>query len=403
MQQELSQFYRNLTMPDGQTFQIDPNKVWNVDPLGIYPQWMKDYLNWHDFQRHNWSRETFSEKRWMIMQCLTTHNNCGGTSDRLKPIVFQLKVAYLSRRILLLHWNKPHALTEFLVPPRGGVDWRAPPWLVELIETPGLGRISGKTPGNVLDMALRDRDTFAMARMVMQDYHAGRFWYDDQLQPGEPNFETIFHHVWKIFFTPSPAVRERLQTAMAEMNLVPYQYTAAHCRVLYAQDDRPQYQQKNWAENAINCASELRPKMPIFFTSDSADATQYAQQYGAFRNATVQTRIPDPNPPLHIEFSGLRRPASDYVDGFVDLYIMAEATCVTYNKGGYGVFGLLMGRNATCGLRQDAIDRPKIHKPCYWIDDDPWNSTNENTRHHYVARQSGVKYEPIYLPPMDEA
>ncbi|KAL3922981.1 MAG: hypothetical protein SGARI_006325 [Bacillariaceae sp.] len=158
---------------------------------------------------------------------------------------------------------------------------------------------------------------------------------------------------------------------------------------------------KNWAENAVNCASELRPQMPIFFTSDSADATVYAKQYGVQRQANVATRVPDPSPPLHIEFSGRRRPAADYIDGFVDLYIMGEATCVTYNKGGYGSFGLLLGRNATCGLRQDAIDRPKINQPCHWVDEDPRTSTNENTRHHYVPMDALTKHEPIYLDPMD--
>ncbi|KAG7369765.1 hypothetical protein IV203_027511 [Nitzschia inconspicua] len=404
-QETLNQFYRNnWTLPNGQLYQIDSTKLWNADPQNIYPQWMKDYLNWHDYQRQTWSRETFSQKRWMVMQCLKTQYNCGGTSDRLKPIVFQLKVAYLSRRILIIHWNKPHPLTEFLVPPRGGLDWRAPSWLAELIETAGLGRDVGKTLGDVLDMAMEEKSKFTMARMAMQDYHAGRFWYDEQVQVGEPAFETIFHHVWKLFFTPSAAVRQRLETSMSEMKLTPYSYTAAHCRVLYAKDDRPQYQQKNWAENAVNCASELRPRMPIFFTSDSTDATLYAQVYGKSRNATVMTRIPNPNPPLHIEFSGgKRRPASDYLDGFVDLYILAEATCVTYNKGGYGVFGLLMGRNATCGLRQDAMDRPKIHNPCHWVDDDPMTSSNENTRHHYLPpKNPDAKYDPIYLPPMDD-
>lgn len=402
----LSQFYcHNLTLPDGTPYQIDPTKVWNdvdSDHKNVYPQWMKDYLNWHDFQRRTWSRETFYEKRWMVMQCLSSNNKCGGTSDRLRPILFQLKVAYLSKRILIVYWNKPFSLTKFLVPPRGGMDWRAPPWLVELIETRGIGRVSGKSTGGVVNAAISETPMFVLARMIMQDYHAGRYWYDEQLQPGEPNFETIFHHVWKIMFTPSAAVRQRLEQSMSEMGLLPYQYTAAHCRVLYAKDDSPQWQQQTWAENAVNCASELRPQLPIFFTSDSADATVYAQKYGQSRNATVQTRIPDPNPPLHIEFSGGWRPAVDYIDGFVDLYILAEATCITYNKGGYGVFGSLIGRNATCSLRQDAIDRPKIHDPCHWTDEDPSTSANKNTRHHYVPRTPGVTYGPIYLPPMDK-
>jgi hypothetical protein len=404
MHAKMNSFYRDIPLEFRPTQHTNvlgsttATKQWNL-PDSPLPQWMKGYLNWHHYKRQAWGPQSLGKERFLVVQCLKTDRTCGGTSDRLKPILYLLRLAYYSKRILIVHWTKPHPLTEFLVPPQGGIDWRAPPWLVQYIETLGLGETSGKSGENVLELVM---DRIKLARSSMQDYHAGRYWYDEQLLPSEPNFETIFHHVWKIFFTPAPAVRKRLELTMSEMGLVPYNYTAAHCRVLYAKDDRPHQQQKNWAENAVNCASELRPKMTIFFTSDSANATKYAKDYGIARNANVQTRIPDPNPPLHIEFGGRRRPASDYVDGFVDLYIMAEATCVTYNKGGYGLLGLLMSRNATCGLRQDAIDRPKIHNPCHWVDDDPWNSTNGNTRYHYVPRETLSNHAPIYLAPVDD-
>jgi hypothetical protein len=397
-QWELSQYYHHMPLlPGNKNYTIDMSKQWNF-PDSPLPQWMKDYLNWHDYKRHHWNSRTFKKERWLVMQCLKgSDRKCGGTSDRLKPILFILRVAYQSKRILFIHWTKPHPLTEFLVPPQGGVDWRTPPWMMKYLDNPAIGIKSEKNSNSVLETAM---DTMGLARVVMQDYHYGRFWYDDQLLQGEAKLESIFHHVWKVFFTPSPAVRQRLETAMSELSLVPYNYTAAHCRVLYGMSDRPESVQKNWAENAINCASQLRPKMTIFFTSDSATATQYAQRYGMSRYANVKTRIPDPNPPLHIEFNGNNRPVSDFLDAFVDLYILAEATCVTYNKGGYGSFGLLIGRNATCGLRQDAIDRPKIHNPCHWVDEDPWNSTNPHTRHHYVSKTSSKLYAPIYLEPM---
>jgi len=288
-----------------------------------------------------------------------------------------------------------------LVPPRGGVDWRAPPWLAEHIELRGLGKVSPKTDGYIRDFVMKE--STSVSRVVMQDYNAGRYWYNEQILPGEASFETVFHEIWKTFFTPSPAVRERVETTMANAGLVPHNYTAAHCRVLYALDDRPENIKRAWAENAINCATELRPKTTIFFTSDSSNATYYAEQYGKQKGITISTHIPDPNPPLHIEFSGRRRPVSDYLDGFVDLYILAQADCVTYNKGGYGLMGLLMSRNATCGLRQDAMNRPRIHNPCHFVNDDPWNSTNENTRLHFVQKELlQHRNMPIYLEPMED-
>jgi hypothetical protein len=251
-----------------------------------------------------------------------------------------------------------------------------------------------KTDGEVRDDAMRVAKPLVRSRM--QDYHAGSIYYDMELMPGEPTFRAIFHQVWKIFFTPSPAVRGRLENAMSEMGLAPFKYTAAHCRVLYAMDNRPEWIQQSWAENALNCASELRPKTTIFFTSDSPKATYYAQQYAKQRNATIATRVPNPNPPLHIDFGWRRRPVSDFYDAFVDLYILAQADCVTYNKGGYGLFGSLIGRNASCSLRQDAINRPKIENPCHWTTGDE----NNTAIHEGVGNYQASGYVPIYFEPM---
>jgi hypothetical protein len=383
MHESLHSFYTQ----DGTLPIVSPHKRWN-DPNSTttaIPQWMRDYFNWHEYKQKHWSEERFEEDRWLVMQCLKTNRKCGGTSDRLKPVAYLLRAAYYSKRILLIHWTKPYELTEFLVPPKVGLDWRVTPrWLRRIVENRvDIGK-EDYAPERVLGLAMDPGNVLVRSRM--QDYHGGGHWYDTQVVDDEPSFIKVFHEIWKTLFTPSLAVKTRLESTMAEMGLKPYRYTGAHCRVLYAMDDREEWVKKNWAENAINCASELRPQKTIFFTSDSANATYYAQQYGEHHNRPVKiaTRIPDPNPPLHIDFEWRGRPASDFFDGFVDLYILASADCVTYNKGGFGFMGSLMGRNATCSLRQDAISRPQIRKPCHWVDDPYGSETDTNTRSHYV-------------------
>jgi hypothetical protein len=226
-------------------------------------------------------------------------------------------------------------------------------------------------------------------------------WYDEQLVEEEPTVMQLFHEIWKLTFTPSPKVRALIETEMQKMGLTPGAYTAAHLRVLYGMNDRPESIKQNWAQNALNCASELRPQKPIFFTSDSANATYYAKRYATQHKATLATRIPNPNPPLHLDkvTNWRNRPLSDFYDAFVDLYILAQADCVTFNKGGYGIFGLLMNRNASCGHRQDAIDRPMIRNPCHWVDD-PLNGT-QTTRDHYQSTLRIISDDPVYLEPME--
>jgi hypothetical protein len=226
-------------------------------------------------------------------------------------------------------------------------------------------------------------------------------WYDEQSLEGEPGFSQIFHEVWKTAFTPSAPVRKVIESEMEKMGLTPGAYTAAHLRVLYGIKDREEWIQKTWAENAMNCASELRPAKAIFFTSDSANSTYHAKIHAARHNATIATRVLNPNPPLHLDKvdNWNQRPLSDFYDAFVDLYILAQADCVTYNKGGYGIMGLMMNRNVTCGVRQDALESAKIRKPCFWVDD-PLNGT-ESTRLHYQPSDVGI-HQPVYLEPMQD-
>lgn len=210
-----------------------------------------------------------------------------------------------------------------------------------------------------------------LIRSRFQSYSGGSHWYNSQLsEPGEAAFEQVFHNVWTMLFTPSPPLATMIQNELHRMGLHPGQYVASHLRALYNREDRPEDQSRNWAENAVNCASELQPGVPMFFASDSPNATFYAKQYATAKRVPVfGTREPHPNPPLHLDRTKdwRRRPISDFYDSFVDLYLMALGSgCVTYNKGGYGHMGLMMGVNSSCALLQDALDKPAIHNPCHW-------------------------------------
>jgi hypothetical protein len=187
---------------------------------------------------------------------------------------------------------------------------------------------------------------------------------------------------------------------MDRLGLVPGDYVAAHLRVLYAISDRAEEVKLDWARNAVNCASELRPRKTIFFVSDSTNATFYAKQYAAQLNATLISRIPNPDPSLHIDkvSNWRRRNISDFYDSFIDLYIMGQADCLTYNKGGFGWLGLYMSRNASCGVRQDALGRPKIRHPCQWVND-PTHGT-QLTRDR-IPKEPVVIGQKIYGEPME--
>jgi hypothetical protein len=118
----------------------DGTNLWDTDPK--IPEWMKAYMNWHKWKRTTWNTQTnWTSERWLIMQCFGDQDNkrCGGTADRLKPVPFMLRTAYNHQRMLLIRWTRPAMLEEFLVPPKGGFDWRVPEWMANVVSRGSYG------------------------------------------------------------------------------------------------------------------------------------------------------------------------------------------------------------------------------------------------------------------------
>ena len=94
------------------------------------PDWIKRYASWHavqrkryiDFKRGNSTETSVSDIKFLISRCLA-NDHCGGASDRLQDMPFNIKVANETNRVLLVRWEKPAALENFLVPPANGIDW----------------------------------------------------------------------------------------------------------------------------------------------------------------------------------------------------------------------------------------------------------------------------------------
>ena len=226
-------------------------------------------------------------------------------------------------------------------------------------------------------------------RTRIQSINGGADYYNEELAAGEANFEDVYHDVWRIFFTPSPPVRQILETEMNAMGLVPGEYAAAHLRALYGRiEERPKAQAKEWTENALNCASKLRPGGPFLFASDHSYSTQAAIAYGKERSTKVVAREHQ-NLPLHFdraENMESRQP-QEFYDSFVDLYLMGMGRCVTFNRGGFGAWALLIGYNATCRQNQKT-SQAGIGVRCNWT---------EPAMPVVEVKRSGA---PLFLEPM---
>jgi hypothetical protein len=338
--------------------------LWNNTKM--IPKWMKQYFCWHQDARRllQNGEKSASDYKYLVLRCLTKNKKCSGAADRLKSIPTAIRMAYDSQRLLFLKWERPCALEHFLVPPRGGLDWRIPSTLELDFEEKFSWRDKAivLTESNNVEKALKSEEVIVSLKSVRD-----RKYFEEQREPGDYSFEEVYREVWSSVFEPSPPVARLVSTVMEELGLRPGEYVAAHVRALYVQNTV-----KNREEiNALNCASQLGPRATIFFASDSAETTRLALQYGRGKEATIVARIGE-SEPLHLDrghvfleqhgvVAGEHEP-QDFYDTFVDLYILAESRCITYGAGGFGSWASLISRNSLCSIRHRTTN-------CVWFDD----------------------------------
>lgn len=434
-------YYRDIP----QEFLIEDPSIFLWDrPELMIPEWMKDYFRWHRWKRSTWKDPTNDNtedwresERWLISQCLMSQDKrkCGGTADRLKPIPTLLRTAYENKRVFLIRWTRPAPLEEFLLPPAGGFDWRIPPALDEFIEDKRKGkrlatkRLILEYAANGLSLVRARYQTGTPDKsyneLVFDTNSTELGTRDNQEQFG---FEPLFSRVWSVLFTPSPPIQEILQSRLSSLGLVPNEYVASHLRALYAVDDRPLDEIHTFTENALACATNIYPGVPIFFASDAAQALEHAQHFNGKQvqddaNQTIKLKVVTAaddkkastsgetpnndnstlNHPWHLDsYIG---PVENFYDTFVDLYMLAMAGCVTYGKGGYGHWGMLIGGHTQCQLKQHLIgNRYRDEQLCkFRASTDSFESitTSFHDSHPSVFGNGSPESGPIFLPPME--
>ena len=201
------------------------------------------------------------------------------------------------------------------------------------------------------------------------------------------------------------------------MGLIPSNYVAAHLRARYRVDEREDAHIQLYTENALACATQLRPGVPIFFASDSSVASNHAVMLGKEKRIPNQGKdhrpeyddklvasaldkgvfisIPDPNPPWHLDT--MVGPVEKFYDTFVDLYLMSLAGCVTYGIGGYGHWALLIGGNRNCTIKQERMGRqPYVRDKCQF-------KSPEGDVLHSSKAEDANEVDSLFFPPMKES
>ncbi|MGV7235835.1 MAG: hypothetical protein ACQ9ET_06185, partial [Nitrosomonadaceae bacterium] len=86
--------------------------------------------------KRNNNSDSVNDINFLISTCLKGVV-CGGTSDRLQDMPYNVLLANQTNRVLLIRWEIPAPLENFLVPPTGGIDWSITDELYDMLKAEG--------------------------------------------------------------------------------------------------------------------------------------------------------------------------------------------------------------------------------------------------------------------------
>ena len=367
------------------------------------PQWIEDYFVWHRSMVRLYPGEDIltnpDAPNIILRSCLGT---CGGLHDRLGQLPWDLYLANQTRRVYFIRWDRPRPLETFLTP--NLINWTFP---MEDIGPDMMKKIRNLTAffgGPVPDF--RPEPSFWMemdryiARATTGTYrdvkilrhrilgHLNESDLEDRLLAlGETDtlhWTPSFGRIFQALFRPSDGVQREIKKVSDELNLVPGEYSAVHCRVRHPKAaprgsdvlkgnprpaDRiglPWYGSSkeyaiDTAVDAVKCAQGLTndsPNQPIYFLSDSNDLVQYMAHDIKSANLTANASYfnhtydrvafeatqsvnlvarESSSENAHIDRQK-GRSIKEYYATFIDFYLTMNARCVVFGIGFYAAF-----------------------------------------------------------------
>ena len=232
-----------------------------------------------------------------------------------------------------------------------------PEWLVAHFESVG-----ARTRVNTKMLIGDANQPMPFLHVRLQTFDGGADYFNEQFNGTGVTYETIYHDLFRVLFTPSPPIQQILDRELKAAGLTPGEYATAHYRAFYGHRKPDNEKIAESSINAVECASELRPGGPIYFAADSAVAIQAIKNYA--RNYSRPVVIIENDEPLHLDKANSTNPA-DYYSVFVDLFLLGMGRCGSVGMGGFGRFGLLLSYNATCWNRH-LYNKQRMD--CHWKD-----------------------------------
>lgn len=307
------------------------------------PQW---FVNYEQFHR---DRRSQPGSKYLIHEASTRLS--GGLGDRLRGLVFTLRLASALQRVLLASWQHPADITEFLSPP-GDINWSKDG--IE-INTDQAGRsldIRGILhPKQQVQRLFDAPDTFIIitTNAYMDSECAGC----PKLDAWSSEAVCIFQRLFQPRDVMQRAAEQQLRHLYGVSNP---RYTAVHIRLGHLHGEQIDIDPTGAAVGPLRaflagmvCARQLAAmhglnttRTPVLLVTDHHHVRSFVQ-HGHFHNVVT----PSGDAAFHLE----NAPNASIVahhQTFVELIMLGQSECMVTSMSGFSHVAWLLGGGKQC-------------------------------------------------------
>mmetsp|Transcript_8137 Transcript_8137/g.11623 ORF Transcript_8137/g.11623 Transcript_8137/m.11623 type:complete len:507 (-) Transcript_8137:117-1637(-) len=281
------------------------------------PDWMEEFLSRQptgNVEKHH-DMLTDPSNKYIVMTCYKFDGHrqvedCGGFTDRMFLLPYNIWLAHQTGRKLLIKYYKPRPLEEFLVPPPPadkGFNWMLPDgyfeeeWYNYGNRTPAQYKSDRRTAYKVEDF-LSENGRWKNQRIIFINNNLA---IPTTAMPSSWNFTREEHYgaIFRRFFQPSPELARQI-SLIPELKQAGA-YASAHMRIKWPRpmpsEIRLKYTNTKWwladkglnsaldmddkntskiityiADHAVECAVRLMPETDyVYVSSDAIEAMHY--------------------------------------------------------------------------------------------------------------------------------
>jgi hypothetical protein len=325
------------------------------------PAWIPQYEQWHISNKHS------PGAQYLIADA----PGFVGVGDHLRGFMYALRVAAATNRVLLLRWEHPGNLTDFLVP-GSGIDWQweGTPAMDLLAADKGLKKTTdsmdifrnddvGKAfPNGIFFSNGLSNKTYMVLKSNFPAEHNCAICPSVLGKPAEGyDFVCMFRYLFKASAKVQQATDGHLQglyPGFIPGSSTGVDYQAVHLRLGMMRGEESVINRiSGWVDPlakfllAVSCGGGLAKQSgidiaatPILLLADHRGVRRFA------RNSKLANVVTPSYDAVHTKLNSVEA----HLQSFVDINLMARAKCLLMSHSGFSNVGWWLGGGSSCRM-----------------------------------------------------